>query len=187
MVDKKDIVKILESENIKFDLIEHEAVYTMDDIEKLNLGNYGTEVKNLFLRDEKGKNHFLIIAKEDTKIDMKELKNIINSSRLSFASEDRLKKYLPHEVEFEANNGGHEYSDKVDEKLREAGVRMNITNRKAPSKQSKLGKILQYTPEIKNFYFLDSSHRTKEYEKFMREVTTFSQTGKNPHDKAIVA
>ena len=94
MVDKKDIVKILESENIKFDLIEHEAVYTMDDIEKLNLGNYGTEVKNLFLRDEKGKNHFLIIAKEDTKIDMKELKNIINSSRLSFASEDRLKKYL---------------------------------------------------------------------------------------------
>lgn len=94
MVDKKDIVKILESENIKFNLIEHEAVYTMDDIEKLNLGNYGTEVKNLFLRDEKGKNHFLIIAKEDTKIDMKELKNIINSSRLSFASEDRLKKYL---------------------------------------------------------------------------------------------
>ena len=78
MVDKKDIVKILESENIKFNLIEHEAVYTMDDIEKLNLGNYGTEVKNLFLRDEKGKNHFLIIAKEDTKIDMKELKNIIN-------------------------------------------------------------------------------------------------------------
>ena len=94
MVDKKDIVKILESENIKFNLIEHEAVYTMDDIEKLNLGNYGTEVKNLFIRDEKGKNHFLIIAKEDTKIDMKELKNIINSSRLSFASEDRLKKYL---------------------------------------------------------------------------------------------
>lgn len=42
MVDKKDIVKILESENIKFNLIEHEAVYTMDDIEKLNLGNYGT-------------------------------------------------------------------------------------------------------------------------------------------------
>ena len=98
---------------------------------------------------------------------------------------DRLKKHLPHEVEFEANNGGHEYSDKVDEKLREAGVRMNITNRKAPSKQSKLGKILQYTPEIKNFYFLDSSHRTKEYEKFMREVTTFSQTGKNPHDDSV--
>lgn len=98
---------------------------------------------------------------------------------------DRLKKHLPHEVEFEANNGGHEYSDKVDEKLREAGVRMNITNRKAPSKQSKLGKILQYTPEIKNFYFLDSTHRTKEYEKFMREVTTFSQTGKNPHDDSV--
>ena len=98
---------------------------------------------------------------------------------------DRLKKHLPHEAEFEANNGGHEYSDKVDEELRKQGVRINITNRKAPNKQSKFGKILQYTPEIKKFYFLDSAHRSKEYEKFMREVTTFSQTGKNPHDDSV--
>ena len=85
MVNKEDIVKLLNEENIKFELVEHEAVYTMEDIEKLNIKDKGTEVKNLFLRDEKGKNHFLIVAKEDTKIDMKELKNIINSSKLSFA------------------------------------------------------------------------------------------------------
>lgn len=94
MVNKEDIVKLLNDENIKFELVEHEAVYTMEDIEKLNIKDKGTEVKNLFLRDEKGKNHFLIVAKEDTKIDMKELKNIINSSKLSFASEERLEKYL---------------------------------------------------------------------------------------------
>ena len=84
MVNKEDIVKLLNEKNIEFELVEHEAVYTMEDIEKLNIKDKGTEVKNLFLRDEKGKNHFLIVAKEDTKIDMKELKNIINSSKLSF-------------------------------------------------------------------------------------------------------
>ena len=94
MVNKEDIVKLLNEKNIEFELVEHEAVYTMEDIEKLNIKDKGTEVKNLFLRDEKGKNHFLIVAKEDTKIDMKELKNIINSSKLSFASEERLEKYL---------------------------------------------------------------------------------------------
>ena len=94
MVNKEDIIKLLNEKNIEFELVEHEAVYTMEDIEKLNIKDKGTEVKNLFLRDEKGKNHFLIVAKEDTKIDMKELKNIINSSKLSFASEERLEKYL---------------------------------------------------------------------------------------------
>ena len=63
MVNKEDIVKLLNDENIKFELVEHEAVYTMEDIEKLNIKDKGTEVKNLFLRDEKGKNHFLIVAK----------------------------------------------------------------------------------------------------------------------------
>lgn len=94
MIGKEEIVKLLKDKNIKFDLIEHEAVYTMEDIDKLDIKDNGTRVKNLFLRDEKGKNHFLIVAKEDTKIDMKELKNIINSTRLSFASEERLDKYL---------------------------------------------------------------------------------------------
>lgn len=94
MYNKEKIVEYLNENNIKYELIDHDAVYTMEDINNLNLGKFGIEVKNLFLRDEKGKNHYLIVAKEDTTIDMKELKNIINSTRLSFASEDRLQKYL---------------------------------------------------------------------------------------------
>lgn len=94
MIGKKEIVELLDKNNIKYELIEHEAVFTMEDIDKLNIKDKGVEVKKLFLRDEKGKNHYLIVAKEDTNIDMKELKNIINSTRLSFASEERLNKYL---------------------------------------------------------------------------------------------
>lgn len=94
MYDKEKIIDYLKKYNIKYKLIEHEAVYTMEDVDKLNIKNKGTEVKNLFLRDEKGKNHFLIMAREDTKINMKELKDLIGSSKLSFASEERLEKYL---------------------------------------------------------------------------------------------
>lgn len=94
MVKKEDIMQLLNEKNIKYELVNHEAVYTMQDIDKLNIKGKGIEVKNLFLRDEKGKNHYLIVAKADTKIDMKELKDIIGSTRLSFASEERLDKYL---------------------------------------------------------------------------------------------
>ena len=64
MIGKEEIVKLLKDKNIKFDLIEHEAVYTMEDIDKLDIKDNGTRVKNLFLRDEKGKNHFLIVDRK---------------------------------------------------------------------------------------------------------------------------
>ena len=51
-------------------------IYT--NVQKINIQKYGTEVKNLFLRDEKGKNHYLIVAKNDTKIDLKSLKDKIH-------------------------------------------------------------------------------------------------------------
>lgn len=94
MYDKKEIIKFLNENKVNYNLVEHEAVYTMEDIQKINIQKYGTEVKNLFLRDEKGKNHYLIVAKNDTKIDLKSLKDKIHSTKLSFASEERLDKYL---------------------------------------------------------------------------------------------
>ena len=47
-----------------------------------------------------------------------------------------------------------------------------------------MARIIQFSPDIKKFYFLDDRHRSKEYREFMREVTTFVQTGKNLHDDA---
>jgi predicted phage terminase large subunit-like protein len=96
----------------------------------------------------------------------------------------RLKHHLPHKARFEANNGGHEYADNVDKELRKDGVHINVFSRKAPNNQSKLARIIQFAPDIKRFYFLADRYRSKEYREFMREVTTFVQTGKNPHDDA---
>lgn len=99
----------------------------------------------------------------------------------------RAKQHMPHKIRFEANNGGSEYADHVDEELRKEGVRINISSRKAPTTQSKLGRIIQFAPDVKKFYFLDDKHRNKEYRAFMQEVTTFVQTGKNLHDDACDA
>lgn len=96
----------------------------------------------------------------------------------------RTKQHLPHREQFEANNGGHEYADIVDSELRKAGVHINISSKKAPNTQSKLARIIQFAPDIKKFYFLDEKHQSKEYRAAMEEVTTFVQTGKNPHDDA---
>lgn len=96
----------------------------------------------------------------------------------------RTKHHLPHTERFEANNGGAEYADKIDELLRKDGVHINIYSRRAPNNQSKLARIIQYAPDIRKFYFIAPKHQSKEYKKFMAEVTTFVQTGKNAHDDA---
>ena len=96
----------------------------------------------------------------------------------------KLKAHVPHMVRWESNNGGDEYGGIVDEKLREDGVRINMSYKKAPTNQSKLSRIIQYAPDIKKIYFLDEKHRSPEYERFMRELTLFTVSGKNLHDDA---
>ena len=96
----------------------------------------------------------------------------------------KLKQHIPHMIRWESNNGGDEYGGIVDENLRSEGIKINMSYKKAPTTQSKLSRIIQYAPDIKKYYFLDEKHRTSEYEKFMREVTLFTVSGKNPHDDA---
>ena len=68
--------------------------------------------------------------------------------------------------------------------LPEYGVRINMSTKKALTTQSKLSRIIQFAPDIKKFYFVDAKHRSAEYEKFMRELTLFTVSGKNLHDDA---
>ena len=103
----------------------------------------------------------------------------------------RTKIHRPHKERFEANNGGGEYADAIDQQLRKDGVHVNITARRAPNNQSKMARIIQYSPDIKKFYFISPGrdengkpYRTEEYQKFMDELTTFSQMGKNTFDDA---
>lgn len=96
-------------------------------------------------------------------------------------------KIIQHKINVvrgEANNGGDEYCDVVDSRLRQQGYHCSVRSQRAPSGQSKLSRIIQYAPDIKRFYFLDEKHQSKEYKAFMEQVTMFTQLGKVPHDDA---
>lgn len=91
---RQKVIDFIKNENIAYEMTEHEAVYTMEDMERLGLYDLGTVCKNLFIRDAKGKRHFLVVAHNDTRIDLKALGVTIEAGKVSFASAERLEKYL---------------------------------------------------------------------------------------------
>ena len=83
----------LDQWGIRYQLVEHHAAYTMADIESFELEDRGLSAKNLFLRNQKGNRHFLLVVAGDKRVDLKSLGAAIGE-KLSFASEERLKKHL---------------------------------------------------------------------------------------------
>lgn len=92
--------------------------------------------------------------------------------------------HRPHQVQFEANNGGTEYAQAIDEMLRAKGCALNISTRRAPGNASKLSRIIQYAPDISKIHFLDFDHSTPEYRSFIEWLCSFVSLGKNVHDDA---
>ncbi len=94
MYQKEEIYEFLKQKGIVFEKIEHAAVFTIAEVEALGIDREGKIAKNLFLRDAKGKRHFLVTIPEEKSVDLKSLAQKLDSSKLSFASEERLMKYL---------------------------------------------------------------------------------------------
>ena len=91
---KNDIYNLLNAKNIPFTCTEHRPVYSMEEFDVLDIPANAVICKNLFLRNSNGKQHFLLTIPADTPIDLKQLATSLGSSRLSFASAERLEKYL---------------------------------------------------------------------------------------------
>lgn len=94
MEQKQRVYDALNKRNIKYEVVEHEPVHTMEDMDALGLSQKGVLCKNLFLRDAKGKRHFLITLSEKKNADLKSLGKSLGAGTLSFASEERLETYL---------------------------------------------------------------------------------------------
>lgn len=91
---KEKVYEALNGLDITYEVVEHEPVYTMEDMDSLGLPEKGTLCKNLFLRDGKGKHHYLVTLDENKSADLKKLGVVTGGGKLSFASAERLKKYL---------------------------------------------------------------------------------------------
>ena len=89
------ILNELTNQGINYKEVEHEAVFTIEDMNKIgNIFENAKICKNLFVRDQKGKRHFLIVMPEEKRAPLAEIAQKIGSTKLSFASSERLMKYL---------------------------------------------------------------------------------------------
>ncbi|ASM51330.1 hypothetical protein PESP_a3529 [Pseudoalteromonas espejiana DSM 9414] len=94
LADKAKLAQVLAQLEISYDVIEHPALHTSLDADAFMVKRPGTRLKNLFLRDNEGKKHFLVITAHDKQLDLKTLSKQQGLSRLGFASNERLARYL---------------------------------------------------------------------------------------------
>ena len=89
-MNKNDIYEYLKKENIWFEVTEHKAVYNMEELASVKHPYPEADAKNIFVRDDKKKNYYLITVKGNKRVDLKEFKEKYETRRLSFASENDL-------------------------------------------------------------------------------------------------
>jgi Ala-tRNA(Pro) deacylase len=89
-----DIYAFLKDNNIAYQRFDHPAVFTCKEAQELCPAMPGRSIKNLFLYDSRSGQHFLVVVGEDKRVDLKKLKDLLDASKLSFGSEERLKQYL---------------------------------------------------------------------------------------------
>lgn len=89
------------------------------------------------------------------------------------------------EIQFEANNGGDMYSDRVSTELEKHNYHCSCSYKKAPGNMEKTTKMVAYSGDIKkHFIFLDPEHQDQEYSDAMDELNMTVQIGDNEHDDA---
>lgn len=91
---KQQIYDFLKSGGLDFEVTEHEAVFSMDELTDTPLPYPDRDAKNLFVRDDKRKNYYLITVRGDKRVDLKQFKKTYGTKTLSFASPDELMSFL---------------------------------------------------------------------------------------------
>jgi len=86
---------LLDSLNIEYERVDHEAAETMEACEAIDKILFPAVIcKNLFLCNAQKTKFYLLMIRGDKKFKTKEISGQINSSRLSFATPEYMEKYL---------------------------------------------------------------------------------------------
>lgn len=88
------IYSVLQNLNINFVEHKHPPLFTCEDAEQYYGKMLGGKSKNLFLRNRKGNQQYLVIVESNKMLDLKQLSETLKETRLNFASPERLLKYL---------------------------------------------------------------------------------------------
>ena len=91
---ERAVVARLGELGIAFERHEHPPVATVDEAEAHWTGIDATHCKNLFLRNQKGNRHYLVVLMHSKKADLRKVADQIGDGKLSFASPERLLTHL---------------------------------------------------------------------------------------------
>lgn len=89
-----DIYAFLDRHAIAYERHDHPPVFTCEQAREHVPAMPGAEAKNLFVRDRKARRHFLVVVGYDKNVDLKALSAVLGAPGLSFASPDRLMRFL---------------------------------------------------------------------------------------------
>jgi Ala-tRNA(Pro) deacylase len=91
---ERAVVSRLQELGIGFERHEHPPVATVDEAEAHWAGIDATHCKNLFLRNQKGNRHYLVVLMHSKMADLRKVADQIGDGKLSFASPERLMSHL---------------------------------------------------------------------------------------------
>lgn len=94
MIGQQQVYDRLASLGIDFEYLEHPEAPTIEIARQYWKGFAGTHCKNLFFRNHKGNKHYLVIVHCDQALDIHSLEKVLGEGKLSFASPERMMKYL---------------------------------------------------------------------------------------------
>ncbi len=89
-----DFYQFLDENGIQYERHDHPPVYTVAEAQRVVPPLPAAKTKNLFLRDKKGRRHFLVVVGAEKRVDLKRFETLLGVGRLSFGSPDRLKRFL---------------------------------------------------------------------------------------------
>ena len=98
---KQETYDYLTNCGVDYEVTEHEAVFNMEELKTVELPYPEADAKNLFVRDDKKRNYYLITVKGDKRVDLKQFQKDHGTRKLSFASADdlmRIMKLIPGAV-----------------------------------------------------------------------------------------
>ena len=73
-MNKQEILDYLKEKNVLHEVTEHKVVYNMEEVSQIDIPYPEAEAKNLFVRDDKKRNYYLITVKADKKVNLKKFR-----------------------------------------------------------------------------------------------------------------
>ncbi len=89
-MNKQEVYEYLKNKNVLHEITEHGAVFSMSELDETPLPYPEYDAKNLFVRDDKRRNFYLITVRGDKRVNLKEFRKKYETRVLSFAYPEEL-------------------------------------------------------------------------------------------------